>query len=139
MNDRLKNFDQRSLLVVILSIIFIVAIILSFTQKKQSGEEISLAMDTPPPAPSILRPIPQDATEDLVEPETKKKLIINSASVSEIAKSLKGIGPKTAQLIVDYREAHGPFQNLQQLQKVKGVGLTKTEDNREIISFESPQ
>ena len=68
--------------------------------------------------------------------EASEKLMINSASVSEIAERLKGIGPRIAQSIVDYREANGPYQSLEQLQEVRGVGFSKTENNRGIISFE---
>ena len=133
MNDTFRRFDQRSLLVIILSIIFVVAIILGFTQIEKD-DEISLTLDSPPPAPSIVRQ--SDAAEVSAQVETNEKLMINSASVSEIAERLKGIGPRIAQSIVDYREANGPYQSLEQLQEVRGVGFSKTENNRGIISFE---
>jgi len=47
---------------------------------------------------------------------------INSASAIELAQSLSGIGPVKAQAIVSYREQHGPFESLDQLVKVKGIG-----------------
>ncbi len=46
---------------------------------------------------------------------------INTASVRELEK-LPGIGPKTAQAIVDYRHTHGPFTRLDELKKVKRIG-----------------
>lgn len=47
---------------------------------------------------------------------------INSASAEIIADSLSGIGPKTAESIVGYREMNGPFQSADDLVNVKGIG-----------------
>jgi competence protein ComEA len=46
---------------------------------------------------------------------------INTATVDELD-ALPGIGPTTAQNIVDYRLQHGPFQVIQEIQNVPGIG-----------------
>jgi len=46
---------------------------------------------------------------------------INTATVSELD-ALPGIGPTTAQAIVDYRLQHGLFQLIQDIQNVPGIG-----------------
>ncbi len=53
-------------------------------------------------------------------------LDINQATALEFAK-LKGIGEKKAQAIVEYREAHGPFANVDKLTEVKGIGKAMLE------------
>ncbi len=51
----------------------------------------------------------------------QKSIEINSAGFQEF-QALPGIGPKTAQRIVDYRNEHGSFKTLEELTKVKRIG-----------------
>jgi competence protein ComEA len=46
---------------------------------------------------------------------------LNSATALQIA-SLPGIGPKTAELIVQYRVKNGPFKKIEEIMNVRGVG-----------------
>ena len=46
---------------------------------------------------------------------------INTATAQEL-EALKGIGPKTAAKIVQYREENGPFKSVDDLVKVNGIG-----------------
>ena len=57
------------------------------------------------------------------------KIDINSASVSEL-QELPGVGSKTAQRIVEYRSQHGPFQSVDGLMNVKGIGAKKLDKIR---------
>ncbi|TDL55598.1 helix-hairpin-helix domain-containing protein [Paenibacillus dendritiformis] len=49
------------------------------------------------------------------------RININEADANALMK-LPGIGPSKSQAIVKYRESHGPFQRLEDLKKVKGIG-----------------
>jgi competence protein ComEA len=46
---------------------------------------------------------------------------LNLATVAQIA-SLPGIGPKTADLIVQYRQKNGPFKKIEEIMNIRGVG-----------------
>ena len=46
---------------------------------------------------------------------------LNSATPAQIA-SLPGIGPKTAELIVEYRTKNGPFKKIEEVMNVRGIG-----------------
>jgi competence protein ComEA len=46
---------------------------------------------------------------------------INTATAAEL-ETLPGIGPKTAQTIVEYREANGPFETIEDIMDVPGIG-----------------
>ncbi|WP_204381398.1 ComEA family DNA-binding protein, partial [Aeromonas veronii] len=57
---------------------------------------------------------------------------INTATLAELT-SLKGIGDKKAQAIVDYREKQGKFTSVDQLADVNGIGPATLEANRDMI------
>jgi competence protein ComEA len=46
---------------------------------------------------------------------------LNRATAADLD-ALPGIGPVLAQRIIDYRDAHGPFRNIDQLDDVPGIG-----------------
>ena len=59
------------------------------------------------------------------------KVNINSATVEQL-QSVKGIASKTAEAIVAYRNEHGAFKKIDDLEHVKGIGeksLKKFEDD----------
>ena len=56
------------------------------------------------------------------------KININQASKAELMK-LAGVGAGGAQKIIEYRDAHGPFKNAQDLEKVDGIGKGVIEKN----------
>ena len=58
---------------------------------------------------------------------------VNSADATTLAEALNGVGPKIAAAIVSYRKEHGPFNNVQDLLKVKGIGPRILERNRKDI------
>jgi competence protein ComEA len=58
---------------------------------------------------------------------------INTATVTELD-ALPGIGPTTAQSIVDYRLQHGSFQVIQDIQNVPGVGPATYEGIKDFIT-----
>lgn len=49
---------------------------------------------------------------------------LNRATVDELD-ALPGIGPATAQAIVDHRTEHGPFRSVDDLLQVRGIGESK--------------
>ncbi|MGO1232598.1 MAG: ComEA family DNA-binding protein [Marinobacter sp.] len=60
---------------------------------------------------------------------------INTADAVALS-SLNGIGESKAQAIVSYREANGPFESIEQLSEVKGIGARTVEKNAERMAVE---
>lgn len=65
------------------------------------------------------RAVPQESFMPDVSP-----LDVNSASAEELT-GLPGIGEVLAQRIVDYRSANGPFETVEDLLSVSGIGEKK--------------
>lgn len=61
------------------------------------------------------------------------RVSLSSASASDLD-ALPGIGPVTAQKIVDYRAAHGGFRSVDDLDAIPGIGPARIEQLRELVS-----
>lgn len=60
-------------------------------------------------------------------------LNINTAGLAAL-EELPGIGPALAQRIIDYRQAHGPFSQVDDLQAVEGIGPSILDEIRDLIT-----
>jgi competence protein ComEA len=61
------------------------------------------------------------------------KVSLSSATVEQLD-TLPGVGPVTAQKIVDWRTAHGPFRSVDALDDVPGIGPARIEQLRELVT-----
>ena len=62
----------------------------------------------------------------------KGKININTASQKELV-SLKGVGDKIADRIIEYRKAN-PFKKIEDLMNVKGIGQKLFDKNKDLIT-----
>jgi len=60
------------------------------------------------------------------------KIHLNRATASELD-SLPGVGPVIAERIVSYREQNGPFESIDDLLDVPGIGEAKLADLRDLV------
>jgi len=56
-----------------------------------------------------------------------------SAATLEQLDTLPGVGPVTAQKILDYRTEHGAFRSVEELDAVPGIGPATVEELRELV------
>ncbi|MFS8586751.1 MAG: ComEA family DNA-binding protein, partial [Acidimicrobiia bacterium] len=58
---------------------------------------------------------------------------VNTADAAAL-EALPGIGPATAQAIIDHRERHGPFRSVDDLLDVRGIGEAKLAQIRDLVT-----
>ena len=61
---------------------------------------------------------------------------VNQATFEELDQGLLGVGPRIAMEIVKHRDQHGPYQSLDDLDRVKFVGATILKKNKGRIVFD---
>lgn len=87
---------------------------------------------------AIVVPKVGEEAEEIPAGETRKeatkegKVNINTATVEEL-KTLKGVGEKKAEAIIEYRKKNGSFQTKEDLMKVRGSGKKLFESFQERI------
>lgn len=59
---------------------------------------------------------------------------INTADAATLAKELNGVGEAKAQAIIAYREQHGPFQSVEELAMVDGIGEKTLAANKDKLT-----
>ena len=110
---------------------------LSLARLVQDGEKLVV--------PMVASPTPTRSPGDTPEPVVTEKsadtasvgsrVHINTATLEELD-TLPGVGPKTAQAILDYRTANGPFTSAEELLEVKGIGESTLARIRELIMID---
>lgn len=77
-----------------------------------------------------------DNEASLPTPNAPRIINLNEATLEELD-TLPGIGPSTAQAIIDYRTANGPFETIEELLEVEGIGERTLDELRPYISLQS--
>jgi competence protein ComEA len=61
------------------------------------------------------------------------KVSLASATLEQLD-DLPGIGPVTAQKILDWRQGHGPFRSVDDLDAIPGIGPARIEQLRDLVT-----
>jgi competence protein ComEA len=83
--------------------------------------------------PAIVQAPPTAEGEVETGPVINYPLNINIATAAEL-ETLPGIGPSIAETIIVYRETYGPFTNPAHVQYVSGIGPSKYEAIKDLIT-----
>jgi competence protein ComEA len=81
-------------------------------------------------------PAPPSGTGTLPESgSTPAPMLVNvNTAAPEELETLPGIGEVLAQAIIAYREEHGPFTSVEELEEVSGIGPATLEEIRDLVT-----
>lgn len=66
-------------------------------------------------------------------PAAGARVSLASATLEQLD-ALPGIGPVTAQKILDWRQGHGPFRSVDDLDAIPGIGPARVEQLRDLVT-----
>jgi competence protein ComEA len=115
---------------------------LNLARRLVDGEQIAVGV---PPAPDAAGQLPSGATDGAGDvgpgsggagpagagPPTKINL--NTSSVTQLD-TLPGVGPVTAQHIVEWRSRNGRFARVDQLREIDGIGERRFQQLRDLVT-----
>lgn len=82
--------------------------------------------------PEVTRPVVVSVASEPASSSPAWPVDLNTAGLEQLD-TLPGVGPVTAQAILDYREENGPFQAVDDLVNVYGIGEKTVEKLREYV------
>jgi len=100
---------------------------LNLARELVDGEQLLVGLAPPPGAPPPSGP-PAPSATGLVGPVN-----LNTADMAEL-ETLPGVGPVTAQAILDWRAANGSFTSVDELLEVDGIGEATLADLRDLVT-----
>jgi competence protein ComEA len=91
----------------------------------EDGQQLNIPYMDEPPAATEAPVVTEAPTSGLIN--------INTATLAELD-TLPGIGPTTAQKIIDYRSQNGNFSTIEDIMKVSGIGPATFENIKALIT-----
>ncbi|MGH3814670.1 MAG: helix-hairpin-helix domain-containing protein [Pseudonocardiaceae bacterium] len=98
---------------------------LNIARRLSDGEQLLVGVAPPPGQPA-------DGTTLGTPAGTSPKVDLNAATLEQLD-VLPGVGPVTAQRILDWRAAHGRFRSVDQLREVDGIGPARLARLKDLV------
>ncbi len=115
---------------------------LNLAAKLSDGDKLYIPKvgETTTPSSANTSPVPPPSSTGIVSGSSKPSdcshVNINTASAAALDECLPGIGPAYAQRIVEYRESHGGFKSIEEIQEVSGIGPKTFEKIKDQITVD---
>ncbi|MGW0522781.1 helix-hairpin-helix domain-containing protein [Crossiella sp. NPDC003009] len=98
---------------------------LNLARRLTDGEQVHVGIPPPPEQLPDSQGLPPGGTA---------KVSLNNATTAALD-ALPGVGPVTAQRIVQWRTKHGRFTSIDQLREIEGIGESRLARLRELVSL----
>ncbi len=105
---------------------------LNMAQSLSDGDKISVSFISDPDQPTL----DPESFQDSGQIEIVFPINLNTATQIEL-EALPVIGPAKAQDILTYRETHGDFSSIEQIQNVYGIGPSTFEQVKDLITVDN--
>ena len=106
---------------------------LNLARKVSDGEQLAVGVPAPAEAgPSGPAGSPTPAAAGV--PATGGKIDLNRATLPELD-GLPGVGPVTAQRILEWRTRNGRFSRIDQLREIEGIGERRFGQLRDLVAL----
>jgi len=137
LQQRLSITRQEGIAALTLAVLFVTGLTVRHVQEQQVPP---VAVDSLVPKKHVTTagpsPLSRDSATKPAAPSPNTPLNLNQASRKAL-QTLDGIGPALSARIVQYRSTQRPFQQVEELQRVDGVGPKTLTDLRPMIAVES--
>ena len=107
-----------------------------FLAKQNPSEPYTVTVGTSDPEAPVPTPAQEETAANGERPDSllpDEVIDLNTADIYDLDR-LPGIGPSKAEAILAYREEHGPFQSVEDLLAVSGIGEVTLENLRPYIT-----
>lgn len=101
---------------------------INLARKLVDGEQLYVAVPVPPGVE-----VPDDPSGRDAEPGERGSKVDLNAATEEDLDELPGVGEVTAERIVRWRTDNGPFESVEQLREVDGIGETRFSRLRDMV------
>ncbi len=137
LQQRLSITRHEALAILTLTTFFVLGLTVRHVQEQQVPP---VAVDSLVAQPSAKTAGPSlgTASPEPVAPSSDNPLNLNEASREEL-QALSGIGPALSGRIVQYRTNQRPFQRVEELRRVAGIGAKTLADLRPVVTVDSPE
>ncbi|MDQ4030910.1 MAG: ComEA family DNA-binding protein [Actinomycetota bacterium] len=98
---------------------------LNIARRLSDGEQLLIGVAPPPGQPT-------DGAAPSTPSGESRKVDLNTATLEQLD-VLPGVGPVTAQRILDWRAAHGRFISVDQLREVSGIGQARLARLKDLV------
>jgi competence protein ComEA len=105
---------------------------LNIARRLSDGEQLLVGVAPPPGQPAGSEAVGSSGSAFGGASGASRSIDLNAATLEQLD-GLPGVGPVTAQRILDWRAAHGRFTSVNQLREVSGIGPARLADLKSLV------